>query len=281
MTYITKVALVTGASSGIGEATALKLHQLGYTVYAGARRVERMADLAKAGIRVLKIDVTDSPQLEAAMEKIISEAGRIDVLVNNAGYGLDGALEDVPLSAARAQFEVNVFALARLTQLALPHMRKQRGGRIINISSVGGKLGLPFGSWYHASKYAVEGLSDCLRLEVKSFGIDVILIEPGLIRTEFQDITSGNLLLMSGKGPYAEGVAAFAKGFEEIKKPGYASPPSIVADTIASAVTSKRPKARYLVGRGARAYSLLRRLLPDRAFDAVIHMRLRQMSKSS
>src|SRR5215217_4048985 len=165
----TNTALVTGASSGIGEATALKLQGLGFTVYGAARREDRLQELAAEGIRPLAMDVTDEASMSAGIERIIADAGRIDVLVNNAGYGSYGALEDVPLDEARRQFEVNVFGLARLTQLVLPHMRAQRDGYIVNVSSMGGRIWEPFGSWYHATKFAVEGLSDSLRVEVAPF----------------------------------------------------------------------------------------------------------------
>jgi NAD(P)-dependent dehydrogenase (short-subunit alcohol dehydrogenase family) len=198
-----KTALVTGASSGIGEATALQLSELGYTVYAAARRVERMSDLADRGIRTRSVDVTDDPSMMALVQTIIADTGRIDVLVNNAGYGLYGALEDTPIEEARRQFEVNVFGLARLTQLVLPHMRAQRDGYIVNISSMGGKIWEPLGSWYHASKFAVEGLSDSLRVEVAEFGIKVVIIQPGSIRSEWSGIAADNLEATSANTPYA------------------------------------------------------------------------------
>src|SRR5215207_11623280 len=179
------VALITGASSGIGEATAVELLRRGFTVYGAARRVDRMAALADRGVHVIEMDVTDDASMTSGVERVIREQGRIDVLVNNAGYGSYGALEDVPLDEARRQFEVNVFGLARLTQLVLPHMRAQRDGYIVNISSMGGKIWEPLGSWYHASKFAVEGLSDSLRVEVAEFGIKVVIIEPGTIRSEW------------------------------------------------------------------------------------------------
>ena len=208
----TAVALVTGASSGIGEATARRLHGLGYTVYAAARRVDRMTDLADAGIRTVRADLTDDAAMVALIDRIIADTGRIDVLVNNAGYGSYGSLEDVPMAEARRQVEINVFALARLTQLALPHMRAQRSGYVINISSMGGKFGEPLGSWYHATKYAVEGLSDSIRPELAPFGIHVVVIEPGAIRTEWGQIAADNLLATSGNGPYAEQAAADRQG---------------------------------------------------------------------
>ena len=174
----TKTALVTGASSGIGEATALKLHELGFTVYGAARRTDRLEQLAQRGIKPLAMDVTDDESIRAGVERIIADTGRIDVLVNNAGYGSYGAIEDVPSAEARRQFDVNVFGAMRLTQLVLPHMREQRSGTVVNISSMGGKIFTPLGGWYHATKFAVEALSDCLRLEVKPFGINVVVIGP-------------------------------------------------------------------------------------------------------
>jgi NAD(P)-dependent dehydrogenase (short-subunit alcohol dehydrogenase family) len=168
--HATKTALVTGASSGIGEATALKLHELGYTVYGAARRTERLQQLASRGVRPLAMDVTDDDSMRAGVEQIVAETGCVDVLVNNAGYGSYGAIEDVPLDEARRQFAVNVFGAMRLTQLVLPHMREQRSGTVVNISSMGGKIHTPLGGWYHGTKFAVEALSDCLRLEVKPFG---------------------------------------------------------------------------------------------------------------
>src|SRR5271169_1594020 len=183
-----KTALVTGASSGIGEATVRRLLAGGYKVFAGARRQDRMAPLAALGATLVPLDLTDDGSIVRAVEAIKAQSGRIDVLVNNAGYGSYGALEDVPLDEARRQFEVNVFGLARLCQLVLPMMRAQKSGKIVNITSIGGKIWEPLGSWYHATKFAVEGLSDCLRVEVGRFGIDVIIIEPGAIRTEWAGI---------------------------------------------------------------------------------------------
>lgn len=191
-----RIALVTGASSGIGEATVRQLLGDGYIVYAAARRIERMVSLAEAGARIVTLDVTDDVTINATIRRIESEAGRLDVLVNNAGYGSYGALEDVPLDEARRQFEVNLFGAARLIQLCLPMMRAQRSGRIVNITSIGGKMWEPFGSWYHATKFALEGLSDCLRMELKPFGIDVIVVEPGAIRTEWGGIAHESLLAL-------------------------------------------------------------------------------------
>jgi short-subunit dehydrogenase len=264
-------ALVTGASSGIGESTALKLQELGYTVYGAARRVERMTSLADAGVTILKMDVTDDTSMVRGVEQIIADTGRIDVLVNNAGYGSYGALEDVSMAEAKYQFEVNVFGLARLTQLVLPHMRAQGSGHIVNVSSVGGKIYEPLGAWYHATKFAVEGLSDSLRLEVAQFGVKVVVIEPGAIATEWSGIAADGLIKTSGESAYADqarngaAVLSMADG-----NPRLVSPPSVIANAIAKAVTSHRPRTRYAVGGGAKPVLFLRRALPDRAFDAVV-----------
>jgi NAD(P)-dependent dehydrogenase (short-subunit alcohol dehydrogenase family) len=197
---------------------------------------------------LLKLDLTNDASIVAAVNTIKNEAGRIDVLVNNAGYGSYGALEDVPLDEGRRQFEVNVFGLARLCQLVLPMMRPQKSGKIVNVTSIGGKIWEPLGAWYHATKFAVEGLSDCLRVEAAPFGVDVIVIEPGAIRTEWAGIARDGLLQMSGGSAYAE----------------------VVARTIVRAVTARRPKTRYATGGGARTILFLRKILPDRMFDRLI-----------
>jgi NAD(P)-dependent dehydrogenase (short-subunit alcohol dehydrogenase family) len=264
----TKVALVTGGSSGIGEATALKLQELGYTTYAAARRVQRMEHLTRSGIRPLAMDVTDDASMQSGVNQILAEAGRIDVLVNNAGYGSYGALEDVPLSEARYQFEVNVFGAARLTQLVLPHMREQRSGTIINITSMGGKIYTPLGAWYHATKFALEALSDCLRLEVEPFGIDVVVIEPGGINTEWGGIAADKLRTVSASSPYADQASAMAESLTSETNRRRQSPPTVIATTIARAVTARRPKTRYAVGYGARPMIFMHEVLPDRWFDA-------------
>jgi len=264
------VALVTGGSSGIGESTARALLAKGFVVYAVARRVDRMASLSDLGVHTRPMDVTDDASMVAGIDRIIDEQGRIDVLVNNAGYGSYGAVEDVPIDEARRQFEVNVFGLARLVQLVTPHMRAQGSGRIINISSIGGKFYEPFGAWYHATKFAVEGFSDSLRMELRPFGIQVVLIEPGPIRTEWNQIARDSLLERSGDGPYAS-YARHAHGvMERFDEPSRASTPEEVADKIVKAALAKRPAARYPVGRGARVITTSRDLLPDRVFDEVV-----------
>jgi NAD(P)-dependent dehydrogenase (short-subunit alcohol dehydrogenase family) len=276
-----KTALVTGASSGIGEATALQLAELGYTVYAAARRVDRMADLAARGIRTKSVDVTEDGSMVALVETIIADTGRIDALINNAGYGMYGALEDVPIEEARRQFEVNVFGLARLTQLVLPHMRAQCDGYIVNISSMGGKIWEPLGSWYHASKFAVEGLSDSLRVEVTEFGIKVVIIEPGTIRSEWADIAAAQLEATSANTPYARQAKLVAAGLRAAERLFIAAGPEVVAEVIGKAVQDPRPRTRYTAGGGARAFLLAERILPDRGFDRIIQLGYRLASRSN
>lgn len=273
-----KVALVTGGSSGIGEATALRLQELGYTTYAAARRVGRMEHLTTSGIRPLAMDVTDDESMQSGVEQILAEEGRIDVLVNAAGYGSFGALEDVPLSEARNQVEVNLFGAARLTQLVLPRMRDQRSGTIVNITSMGGKIYTPLGAWYHATKHALEALSDCLRMELKSFGIDVVVIEPGVIRTEFNGIAQEKVRAVSGTGPYAPQGNALADTIDSESARRRQSPPELIAKTIGKAVTARRPKTRYAAGYGAKPMIFLHDVLPDRAFDAFIRRAVRMPS---
>ena len=271
----TKVAIVTGASSGIGEETAKRLAGLGYTVHAAARRVERMTHLTAAGIRTAKLDVTDDAAPAAFVEDVVTESGRVDVLVNNAGYGSYGSVEDVPMAEARRQFDVNVFGLARLTQLVLPHMRAQGGGYVVNVSSVGGRIYEPLGGWYHATKFAVEGLSDSLRLEVAPFGIHVVVIEPGAIRTEWADIAAEGLRERSAGTAYADQAALLSGVLSRAQNPRLTSGPEVVADAVARAVQARRPRTRYAVGRGARTVLTARRLLRDRAFDRLVTTTIR------
>jgi len=274
-----KTALITGASSGIGEQTVNALLAIGYTVFAGARRLDRMKGLSEAGARLLALDVTDDASMQTAVRTMLQETGRIDVLINNAGYGSYGALEDVPPEEARRQFDVNIFGLARLTQLVLPTMRAQRSGRIINVSSIGGKFGEPFGSWYHATKFAVEGLSDSLRMELHPFGIDVVVIQPGATHTEWDGIARESLLKYSADGPYRVGAKSHAKLMEVGHQGSIPAPPSVVAGTIVTAVQARRPKTRYATGGMAGTMLLMRRVLSDRAFDATFRMLERRMTK--
>jgi NAD(P)-dependent dehydrogenase (short-subunit alcohol dehydrogenase family) len=268
-----KVALVTGGSSGIGEQTALGLHGAGFTTYAVARRVDRMAGLAAAGVHTFAMDVTDEESMVSGIERIIAEQGRIDVLVNNAGYGSYGAVEDVPLDEARRQFEVNLFGLARLVQLVTPHMRARGSGRIINISSIGAVIYEPFGAWYHATKFAVDGFSDSLRVELRPFGIDVVIIHPAGIITEWNQIARTSLVERSKDGVYAASAVKAAKSLESVDNPRLSSGPDVVAKTIVKAATARRPRSRYATGKGASTIMTARRALPDRAFDAIMTRR--------
>jgi short-subunit dehydrogenase len=263
-----QVVLITGASSGIGKETAKLLASKGYTVYGAARRVEKMQDLKSLGVKLLAMDVTDEASMVKGVNELLQNEKRIDVLINNAGYGSYGALEDVPISEAKYQFEVNIFGLARLTQLVLPTMRQQRSGKIINVSSIGGKIGEPHGVWYHATKFAVEGLSDSLRMELKQFGIDVVVIQPGAILTEWTDIARDHLLKVSGNTAYKNLAQKHANMFAQADKMG--SKPIVVAETIARAVAAKRPRTRYATGSGAKPILFIRRILPDRLYDKLM-----------
>jgi short-subunit dehydrogenase len=272
MSSTAKVALVTGASSGIGADAALRLNEAGYTVYGAARRTERMSALEDAGVKILSLDVTDDHSIKTALKTIMDESGRIDVLVNNAGYGSYGAIEDVPMDEARAQIEVNVFGLARLTQLVLPHMRAQHSGTIINISSMGGKLVTPLGAWYHASKYAVEALSDALRMETAQFGINVAVIEPGSIHTGWGAIAAQNLSETSGKGAYSALADRVSRALAASSQPNArtTSAPSVIGKAIVKIARARHPRTRYRVGFGSAPMLFLRWLLPDGAFDTLI-----------
>jgi len=260
--------LITGASSGIGKAAALLLQRKGHTVFAAARQVDKMKELKETGVQILSMDVTREDSMKTAVQSIFNQAGTIDVLVNNAGYGSYGALEDVPLSEARYQFEVNVFGLARLTQLVLPGMREQHYGKIINVSSIGGKIGEPHGAWYHATKFAVEGLSDSIRMELKQFGIQVVIIEPGTIKTEWTGIARDNLLKTSGHTVYQELAKKHARMFESADKRG--ADPNIVARTIEKAIRVPHPRTRYATGGGAKPILFVRKILSDRQFDRLM-----------
>lgn len=267
---MSKIILITGASSGIGKETSKKLLSEGHIVYAVARRVEQMQDLKKLGAITVPMDISKEEDIRTCIDKIIKEQGRIDVLFNNAGFALYGSVEEVSLDDARYQFEVNMFGLARITQLVLPHMRKQQSGKIISTSSVAGKIHSPLGAWYHASKHALEGWSDCLRVEVKSFGIDVVVIEPGSIDTEFAQVSGAPMLENSGDGPYKNLAVAVAKVHKNSYKPGAASSPSVIADAVMQAIKAEKPKTRYAVGKMAKPSVWMSRLLGDKTFDRII-----------
>jgi len=283
MSASSSVVLITGCSTGIGRATASHLASRGYTVIATARRVEDLADLAAAGCRTLPLDVTDEASMRAAVDAAEAAHGRIDVLVNNAGYSQSGAVESVPLARTRAQFETNVFGLLRLSQLVLPGMRRRRAGRIVNVSSMGGRLVFPGGGVYHASKYAVEALSDALRYELRPFGIAVVLIEPGLIKTSFAATVGAKLSTLAADAGadavaagdagavYADFNDAVARGtaaaYERGPMARMAGEPLDVARVIARAIEAPRPRARYTVAASATFFLTLRRWLGDAGWD--------------
>ena len=265
-----KIILITGASSGIGFDAAQILAQQGHKVYAAARRVELMEPLKAYGVQVLRMDVTDETSMVQGVEAVIQAEGRIDVLVNNAGYGYFGAIENVPLEEARRQLEVNVFGLARLTQLVLPHMRKQGSGRIINTSSIAGKMVFYMGGWYNVTKYSVEAFSDALRMEMQPYGIDVVMIEPGAIKTDWGPIAAKHLKESSSGTVYEEAGTQWANNMDWFYRTNLLSSPSIIAKAISRAVNSRRPKARYCIGRFSILGRIAHALMPVRWWDAMM-----------
>lgn len=270
-----KVVLITGASSGIGYDAAQMLAQQGHRVYAAARRLERMKPLKDFGVQVVPLDVTDETSIKQCVETVIQAEGRIDVLVNNAGYGFFGAIENVPMEEARRQLEVNVFGLAQLTQLVLPLMRKQGSGRVVNTSSIAGKMVIYMGGWYNVTKYAVEAFSDALRMEIKPFGIDVVMIEPGAIKTNWGPIAAQHLRESSAGTAYEEAGTRWANSMEWYYKSRGLSSPKVVAKAISRAVNSRHPRARYCCGRFSHIGQLAHAIMPARWWDAM----MRRMGK--
>ena len=276
---VSKAILITGCSTGIGRAAALRLASRGHNVYASARKLEAISELADAGCKTLALDVCDEASMRAAVERIEQAEGAVGVVVNNAGYGQAGAIEDVSMDAARKQFETNVFGLLRLTQLALPGMRRQRWGRVVNVSSMGGKLVFPGFGIYHATKFAVEAMSDALRFEVRGFGIRVSLIEPGAIRTQFEDTSAARMdgtAASADASLYADFYASIEKQTRGTYAGRMAAGPEIVARAIEHAATSRRPRSRYPLTAGARFLLTTRRLLPDGGWDALMGMQLKR-----
>ncbi|HRQ87408.1 MAG TPA: oxidoreductase [Bacteroidia bacterium] len=261
-----RTVVVTGASSGIGEATAKAFLQRGDRVHAAARRLGRMDGLADAGACVHHLDLADEGSIREFAARILAD-GPPRVLVNNAGIGVYGAVEEVPLEEARRQFEVNLFGTALLTQLLVPAMREAGGGTIVNLSSIGGLVHTPLGAWYHASKHALEGWSDCLRVELRPFGIRVVVVEPGAVQTEFAEIALAPLLGRAAGGPYESLARRMAAATRRPFESGQASPPSLVADLVVRATHSPHPRHRYLVGHLARPVLWARRLLGSRGYD--------------
>lgn len=265
-----KVILITGASSGIGYDTAAALSRQGHKVYAAARRTELMEPLRPLGVIPLSMDVTDDLSMQKAVESILHNEQRIDVLINNAGYGYFGAIEQVSMSEARRQVEVNLFGLARLSQLVIPIMRRQGSGHIINTSSIAGKLVLPYGGWYHVSKYSVEALSDAMRMELKPFGIDVTLIEPGGISTNWGILAAQHLKESTAGSVYESSALSEAALLHEAYSGKWLSPPSVITNAMLHAIGSRHPRARYRTGRFAHTATALHAILPARWWDALM-----------
>jgi NAD(P)-dependent dehydrogenase (short-subunit alcohol dehydrogenase family) len=268
-----KAVLITGCSTGIGRATAQQLAKDGWKVYATARRLESIEDLTADGCETLALDVTDEASMEAAVDAVIAAEGAVGVLINNAGYSQSGAVESIPMEIVRRQFDTNVFGLVRMCQLCLPGMREQHWGKVVNIGSMGGKMTFPGGGFYHATKYAVEAISDAMRFELRGFGVDVILIEPGLITTNFADAVNTGLEGQTDTGPYAHFNAKVGK----LTTDAYSGPmaklgggPESVAGTIAGALKSSRPRARYPVTISAHAMIAQKRFTPDRVWDLIM-----------
>lgn len=265
-----KVILITGASSGMGKETAKKLIQEGHIVYTVARRIDQMQDIKEMGGHPIKMDVTVEVEIEDVIDTILKHQGRIDVLWNNAGYGLYGSVEDVALDQARNQFEVNVFGMAAMTQKVVPIMRKAKSGTIINTSSMGGKMYFPMGAWYHASKHAVEGLSDCLRLELKPFNINVVVLEPGFIATEFGSVLLNQFEKINKDSAYRDMMDKIIEGTKKSEQPGGSSDPKVISDAISKIVNSDKPKTRYKVGKFSKMMPWMRVYLGDVAFDSIV-----------
>jgi NADP-dependent 3-hydroxy acid dehydrogenase YdfG len=276
-----KAVLITGCSSGIGEATAKRLVGHGWSVYASARRLESIEHLADAGCKLLQLDVCDEDSMRAAVQTIEREHGAVGVLVNNAGYSQGGPIEQVPLEAVRRQFETNVFGVIALTQLVLPAMRGQHWGKVVNIGSMGGRLTLPGGGLYHATKYSLEAISDALRFEVRGFGVDVVLVEPGLITTDFAKTAVATVSETDSNGkpedPYKKfntKLAAMTAGVYESPMRHLGGGPDVVAKAIEKAISRRRAPSRMLLTPSARLTVFQRRLLPDRLWDAMLRTQL-------
>jgi NAD(P)-dependent dehydrogenase (short-subunit alcohol dehydrogenase family) len=270
-----RAVLITGCSSGIGAATAARLAAGGWTVYATARRPETLADLEAKGCQALALDVVDDASRRAAVDAVVAAEGAVGVLINNAGYSQSGAVESIPDERVRAQFETNVFGPLALSRLVLPGMREQGWGKIVNVSSMGGKFTFPGGGLYHATKYSIEAISDALRFEVKGFGVDVILILPGLITSDFSTVTARELDgATAAAGPYSDFNRAVGEASVDAYKKGFlsrlAGPPEAVAERIEQALNARRPRARYTVTASARALLALRAVLPDSGWDAML-----------
>lgn len=268
------VALITGASSGIGFDVALRLLEKGYTVYAAARRTELMEEIVQKGGYSIYLDLNDDNSIKSCVNEVLQKEGKIDLLINNAGYGLGGSLEDIPLEKAKQQFEVNVFGMFRIIQLVLPSMRNQKSGKIINVSSMAARFSTPFTGWYHASKYSVEALSDALRLEVKEFGIKVVIVEPGLIKTNWGIIHSDNINKYSGSSAYARHSKDVSDYFRNsYTKSKFITKPETISKLIVKIAFKKNPRPRYLKGKNSHIYIFIKSVLPAAIYDIFLEFR--------
>ncbi len=263
-----KTILITGASSGFGKLAAKQLIKKGYTVYGAARRIGQMQDLVDLGGHAIEMDVTNDESVKEGVAQITKDQGKIDVLINNAGYAQYGIVETTDLEHAKRQYEVNVFGLVRVSQAVLPHMRKQMSGQIINLSSVAGKVSFPMAGWYASSKYAVEAISDAMRAEVKGFGIKVVIVEPGTFKTGFDDVAVDELEKLANDKVYGDKIKSFKNRFSEMYQK--APTPEPVINVLEKAITSKKPKTRYKVGMDSKMAIMMKGLLSDKAFDNVM-----------
>lgn len=267
---LNKVILITGASAGMGKSTAKQLISEGHIVYGAARRVENMQDLVELGGYALKLDVTDSENIDNVVQEIIATHGKIDVLVNNAGYSVYGSVENVSDEDAKKQFDVNLFGAAALTRRIIPHMRQNQSGHILNVTSVAGKIGFPLGSWYHASKHALEGWSDSLRMELHQFGINVSIVQPGAISSEFYEVMNEPMIKRDKGTVYEPLMNGIIKVNNKTHDNSPSTKPEIIAQVITKAINSKKPKTRYAAGKMAKMTLMMRKLLSDRGFDKAI-----------
>ena len=272
---MSKVVLITGASSGMGREAAILLAQGGHRVYAGARRMDRMADLAGHGITAVGMDVANSDDNERVVSQILDSEGRIDVLINNAGFGLYGPVEEVPLDDARYQFEVNLFGVAHLTQLVLPHMRAQGSGRIVNVSSVGGRVYSPLGAWYHATKHALEGWSDCLRIEAAPFNIQVVVIQPGAIKTEFGGVVAEQLTKHGDDSAYRAQIEPVLRMRDNPRLMDRGTDAKVLAEVFVEAATTDKPRRRYVKGMLGRPALLVKKWLGDGVYEFMLRRAIR------
>lgn len=274
-----KVVLITGASAGMGKDAAIRLIKEGYVVYGAARRLAQMDDLVALGGHAIQMDILDEQAIDNTVQRIMEEQGRLDVLINNAGYAVWGAVETISMEDARRQFDVNIFGLASLTKKVIPIMRAQKSGKIINLSSMGGRMYTPYGAWYHATKHALEGWSDCLRVELKEFGIDVVIIEPGAINTEFGEVMMDSMLERAKGTPYEKKVSAMHQATIEMYEKKAGSPPSVITKLILKAIRSKYPKTRYVGGKFAKPMLFIRKWFGEKLFEMAIMSQVNAYSK--